>query len=318
MNDTEYSTESNNTTNDVAVSVFNKQIKSILKISLVLLLFIMTNYINGLLIAVFFKHNVFHENSRYILFIHMVFNDVLDICTVLILHIWVETLHMMPVSLCYFLMSVAITTTYNTPLNLALMAIERYIAICRPLHHPKICTLHRTYIILIMMWLISFISPASDILFVFTVEPLSFFSTKTICETDSLLRTEAQTMKRDYMSIGYFLVAWIVVALTYINIVLAARSASRAEKSPAKKAYNTILLHAIQLTLSTFMFLVPVVNNLWLYFQKQESQDVQYVSYVSIVMFPRLLSPLIYGVREENFKKYLKEYLQCWKFAKNS
>ncbi|XP_051788965.1 odorant receptor 131-2-like [Erpetoichthys calabaricus] len=311
MNSTGYSLEPTNFTDEGSVPGFNKQTKSVLKMSLVVLLYIVNNYINGMLITAFFKHHVFHGNSRYVLFIHLVFNDVLDISVLLILHIWVETLHIMPVSLCYLFLIIAVTTTYNTPLNLALMALERYIAICKPLHHPKICTLRRTYIILGIMWLISFISPASDIIIVFNIEPLSFFSTEIICETNSFIRVEAQELKRDFLIISYFALAWLTMAYTYIHIAIAARSASRSEKSSARKAYNTVLLHAIQLTLSTIMFLVPLVDSLWLYYHKQDPRDVQYYTHILIILFPRLLSPLIYGIREENFRKYLKGYVKC-------
>ncbi|XP_051788424.1 odorant receptor 131-2-like [Erpetoichthys calabaricus] len=232
------------------------------------------------------------------------------------MHISLETVHIMPVPLCYFLMTIAITTTYNTPLNLALMALERYIAICKPLHHPNICTVRRMYITLNIMWLISFLSPASDVIIVINVESVNFFNAKIICDNDSFLRTYSQSVKRNYMSITYFAVAWFTMAYTYIHIVIAARSASRSEKSSAKKAYNTVLMHAIQLTLSSLMFIVPLVNNLWLYFQRQDPEDIQYFTYILIILFPRLLSPLIYGVREENFKKYLKVYVKVCAFVK--
>ncbi|XP_051788423.1 odorant receptor 131-2-like [Erpetoichthys calabaricus] len=233
------------------------------------------------------------------------------------MHIWREIALIMPVSFCYLLMTFAIATNYNTPLNLALMALERYIAICKPLHHPNICTVRRTYVILSIMWLISYLSPASDIIITITIEPMSFFSTNIICENDSLIRTYSQSVKRNYLSIIFFAVAWLTMVYTYINIVTVAQSASRSEKSSAKKAYNTVLLHAIQLTLSSLMFLVPIVNNVWLHFQNVELGDVQYYTHILIILFPRLLSPLIYGVREENFRKYLKGYVTCGAITKD-
>ncbi|XP_051788966.1 odorant receptor 131-2-like [Erpetoichthys calabaricus] len=318
MNTIGYSIQSTQRTDELSVPGYSNQTKSILKISLVLIFYIVTNYINGMLIAVFFKHNIFHRNPRYILFIHMVLNDVLEISIAIFMHIWKEVAYIMPVSLCYFLMTIAITTTYNTPLNLALMALERYIAICKPLHHSNICTLRRTYIILNIIWLISFLSPASDLIIILNVEPMSFFSTKIICYSESFVRTYFLSVKRSCMSFTYFAVAWLTMAYTYIHIVFAARSASRSEKSSARKAYNTVLLHAIQLTLSSLMFLHPLVTNLWLYYQNQDPGDVQYFTYVLIILFPRLLSPLIYGVREENFRKYLTEYIKVCTLIKES
>ncbi|XP_039591879.1 odorant receptor 131-2-like [Polypterus senegalus] len=318
MNTIGYSIQSTQRTDELSVPGFSSQTKSILKISLVLLFYIVTNYINGMLIAVFYKHHIFHRNPRYILFIHMVLNDVLEITIAIIMHIWTEIVYIMPVSFCYFLMAIAVTTTYNTPLNLAFMALERYIAVCKPLHHPNICTLSRTYIILNIIWLISFLSPASDLIIILNVEPKNFFSTEIICDSDSFVRTYSLSVKRDYMSFTYFAVAWLTMVYTYIHIVITARSISRSEKSSARKAYNTVLLHAIQLTLSSLMFLDPLVNNLWLYYQYQDPGDVQYFTYVLIILFPRLLSPLIYGIREENFRKYLKEYVKVCTLVKQS
>ncbi|MBN3290216.1 O11G2 protein, partial [Polypterus senegalus] len=265
-----------------------------------------------MLIAVFFR------NPRYILFIHMVLNDVLEISIAIFMHIWTEIVYIMPVSFCYFLMAIAVTTTYNIPLNLALMALEGYIAICKPLHHPNICTHHRTYIILNIhvIWLISFLSPASDLIIILNAEPMSFFRTKIICYSESFVQTYSLSVKRSCMSPTNFAAAWLTMAYTYIHIVIAARSVSLSEKSSARKAYNTVLLHAIQLTLSSLIFLHPLVTSLWLYYQNQNPGDVQYFTYVLIILFPHLLSPLIYGVREENVRKYLKGYVKVCTIVK--
>ncbi|XP_051788422.1 odorant receptor 131-2-like [Erpetoichthys calabaricus] len=226
MNNIEYTIQSTQSTDELSIPGFSNQTKSILKISLVLLFYIVTNYINGKLIAVFFKHHIFHRNPRYILFMHIVLNDVMEISIAIFMHIWAEIVYIMPVSLCYFLMAIAVTTTYNTPLNLALMAVERYIAICKPLHHPNICTFRRTYIILNIIWLISFLSPASDLIIILNAEPMSFFSTKIICYSESFVRTYFLSVKRSCMSLTYFAVAWLTMAYTYIHIVIAARSVS--------------------------------------------------------------------------------------------
>uniref|UniRef100_A0A3B1KJL7 G-protein coupled receptors family 1 profile domain-containing protein n=1 Tax=Astyanax mexicanus TaxID=7994 RepID=A0A3B1KJL7_ASTMX len=42
-------------------------------------LYVTINYINGTLVHTFFKHEIFTENPRYILFIHMVLNDMIQL-----------------------------------------------------------------------------------------------------------------------------------------------------------------------------------------------------------------------------------------------
>ncbi|KAL7407311.1 hypothetical protein ABVT39_006747 [Epinephelus coioides] len=44
-------------------------------------------------------------------------------------------------SLCCLIVTLSIFNTLNTPLNLAVMAVECYIAICLPLRHAELCTI---------------------------------------------------------------------------------------------------------------------------------------------------------------------------------
>ncbi|KAG7494689.1 hypothetical protein JOB18_035888 [Solea senegalensis] len=83
-------------------------------------------------------------NPHYILFIHLVVNDMTQVMLTIILFIISYTIYKLHVSICCILVLLALFTTENTPLNLACMAVE-YIAICFPLHHVQICTIKRTW-----------------------------------------------------------------------------------------------------------------------------------------------------------------------------
>ncbi|KAJ8358578.1 hypothetical protein SKAU_G00151030 [Synaphobranchus kaupii] len=64
---------------------------------------------------------------------------------------------------CFIVLIIADITSKNTPLNLAGMAIERYIAICDPLHHAQVCTVHRTYIAIGVSWGVGAVPAMSDL-----------------------------------------------------------------------------------------------------------------------------------------------------------
>ncbi|KAK7915732.1 hypothetical protein WMY93_011493 [Mugilogobius chulae] len=112
---------------------------------IVVALCLILNYINGTLVITFFKHQVFYSDPRYILFIHMVLNDMVQLTITCTLFVLSYILYRINVSFCSFFILMAVFTTRNTPVNLAGMAIERYIAICNPLRHGQICTVRRTY-----------------------------------------------------------------------------------------------------------------------------------------------------------------------------
>ncbi|XP_069035743.1 odorant receptor 131-2-like [Lepisosteus oculatus] len=218
----------------------------------------------------------------------------------------------MLVPVCYALVIFACNTTLNTPLNLAVMCLERYIAICYPLRHSQICSLQRTYIAIGVIWFIGFIPPITDLFIVLAVEQTSFFSTSIYCLRETLLRLSYQFDKRLYLKILYFSVVWLVIVCTYLRIMFAARSASSSEKTSAKKARNTILLHGLQLLLAMLTFIAPFTDNFFLSLPPEMLLDLHYTRYFLVYIIPRTLSPVIYGLRDENFRKHLKGHLPCF------
>ncbi|KAL1272356.1 hypothetical protein QQF64_028218 [Cirrhinus molitorella] len=69
-----------------------------------------------------------------------------------------------PLPFCATLLVITATAHKNTPLTLAGMAIERYIAICKPLHHHQICTVRRTYILISLIWGVGVIPGLADLI----------------------------------------------------------------------------------------------------------------------------------------------------------
>ena len=124
---------------------------------------VIITYINGMFVIAFFKNPVFYTDTRYILYIHLVLNDIITLFLSVTLHVLVYTVPLLNVTVCSFLLLFATTTTGNTALNLAGMALERYIAICKPLHHPQLCSVNRTYIVIGLIWLLSSVPALTDI-----------------------------------------------------------------------------------------------------------------------------------------------------------
>ncbi len=83
-----------------------------------------------------------------------------------------------------------LSLTRNSPLNLAAMAVERYIAVCRPLHHIQICTVKRAYAVILLIWGTSLIPCITDIIIILATQPLSVFSRRVLCYPSYVYTTQ--------------------------------------------------------------------------------------------------------------------------------
>ncbi|XP_071769275.2 odorant receptor 131-2-like [Centroberyx gerrardi] len=247
------------------------------------------SYINGTLIRTFNKHQIFYVNPRYILFIHLVVNDIMQLTTTITLFILTYTFYKINVSLCFLLIMLAIFTTLNTPLNLAGMALECYIAICLPLRHAE------------------FLSILPDLFIMIATESLGFFYSRIVCEKDNIFRHPLIIHKREVSYIIFLLVIWLTLLYIYFKILFAAKAA----EGDAKKARNTILLHGFQLLLCMLTYIGPVLVKALLYRFPKSYLNTLFVCYIIIQILPRFLSPIVYGLRDQAFRRYLKRYLLC-------
>ncbi|CAN9512585.1 unnamed protein product [Ophioblennius macclurei] len=279
---------------------------------IVLALGVGINYINGTLIHTFRKHQIFYLNPRYILFIHLVINDVIQLSTSVGLFVSSYIFYKINVSVCCFILLFAVLTTTNMPLNLAVMAVECYVAVCFPLRHNELWSTKRTYALIAGIWALSSINVVIDFFVVVTTEPLSWFLSKMLCEKRSLLRHPLSTKIHDVNSIICLVVVWITIFYTYIHIIVAAKAAKeKKSSSDATKARNTILLHSFQLLLCMMTYMnYPIAEALLSWFP-QYYVHVMFACFVLIQILPRFISPVVYGLRDKTFKQYLKKYYQC-------
>ena len=280
---------------------------TVTKTVVVVALYISINYINGTLVHTFFKHEVFNENPRYILFIHMVVNDMIQLTVAVLLHVISYIFYTINVSLCCVLIMTAVFTTLNTPLNLAGMAVERYIAICNPLHHMRICSVRRTYVLIGLIWVLGAIPILPDLFFLLATEPLSFFYSTIYCSRDSVFRHPYLVEKKNISHLVYLSFVWLTLFYTYFRIMFAAKATG----ADARKARNTILLHGLQLLLCMFTYIGPLIESVFISVFPVFVNDIRFTFYIFIHILPRFLSPVVYGLRDQMFCAYLKKHLVC-------
>ncbi|XP_076124762.1 odorant receptor 131-2-like [Alosa pseudoharengus] len=275
----------------------------------IVVLGVLINSINWIIVMTYLNNYVFHTDTRYILYIHLVINDMIMVSISVTLYVLTYAYPIFNVSICCTLTVIASTTHKITPLNLAGMAYERYIAICKPLHHGQICTVHRTYILIGLIWWVGFIPGLADIVILLITKPMSFFSTTIFCYPLILYKSEYYQVKTKVFQALYLSFVWLILIFTYFRILAVAKKAKG--DSSAKKAHNTIMLHGVQLFLCMLSYVSPVLDMILVPFFPNDRSKITFFSYLITSIVPRLLSSLIYGIRDQTFSKRMSIYCSC-------
>ncbi|XP_056613367.1 odorant receptor 131-2-like [Triplophysa dalaica] len=268
-------------------------------------------YVNGLMIFTFLKKEVFWVETRYILFAQTLFVDstnmlLTDLTMVGSFHQY--PVHILPCCIFCTLMSLL---SICTPVTLAAMCLERYVAICMPLRHSSISTPKNTFIGLLVIWTVSFVIPLF-VLTVFLVYASPFgLGVYVVCSLEVMLRVKWLADTRAASLQILFIILFGLVVSTYIKIMLAARSASSDKKSSTKKSLKTVILHGIQLFLCMLQLLMPYIEMPLWNVDVVVFLNVKYSNFVLFMISPRCLSPLIYGLRDKKFCQALKHYAFC-------
>ncbi|XP_053553005.1 odorant receptor 131-2-like [Bombina bombina] len=296
----------NNTTLGITEGSSTNLIALIVKLGSFLVLiscFLIFLHAITIILRVYFTTAHVREDSRYVLFIHMIINDTLYLSLGMWLYIAAMYIVLTPVPICYIIFTLSTSTFRITPYNLAAMSLERYVAICFPLRHPQICTTRKTSLVIAIIWLVALIPNVADFIALNLFVEKNYYSFNIVCTRVVITKTEVQNSIRLFSLIISFTIVGLIIIFTYVKVILVARKIG-SDKSSAMKASKTIVLHAFQLLLCMFSFSSSLT----------ETYLAKYLIYINLFNFllfmclPRFLSPLIYGFKDAVFKKHLRTF----------
>uniref|UniRef100_A0A669EXU4 G-protein coupled receptors family 1 profile domain-containing protein n=2 Tax=Oreochromis TaxID=8139 RepID=A0A669EXU4_ORENI len=273
--------------------------------------------INTLLIITFFMKDTFYRTMRYILFAVTLLSD----CLILILTDLLLILNYfrlsIQLSLCLIMFAVSSVCNFVTPFTLTAMTLERYVAICMPLRHGELCSTRTLHFILIIHGLSSV--PCIVILSIFFASAIpSFYTQSRICAVEMFIFQRWQDHLRSAISQLYFLIMSITIVFSYVQIMKVAKAASGENKKSTWKGLSTVVLHGFQLLLCLIQLWCPFIEAAVLQIDFMLFINVRYFNYITFILAPRCLSPLIYGLRDEMFVNALKYYALCGLYKKHS
>lgn len=205
----------------------------------------------------------------------------------------------------YFFTSLGTTETYF----LCIMAYDRYLAICRPLHYPTIMTPRLCYILISLCWVFGFLSYSVSAL---QLSQMSFCGSNTIdhfmCDMDPLIALSCAPAP--ITEIVFCTLSSLIIILTllyilgsYSLLLLAVLKVPSA--AGRRKAFSTCGSHLTVVCLFfgalLAMYVSPTAEN------PAAMQKIMTLFYSVVTPF---LNPLIYSLRNKEMKDALKKVLR--------
>ncbi|KAM6911538.1 odorant receptor 131-2-like [Lycodopsis pacificus] len=291
----------NNTTEVTQDMLFQKPVKILLSV-LPCLFFL---YVNAVMLFALLSKPLLLESPRYVLFGHLLLIDSLQLLVAIVLYILAVTMVRMMIFVCILITLLGRVTVKLSPLNLAVMSLERYVAICFPLRHANIVTTRMTGVAIALMWTVASSDLFMQLLLYISLESTGFTVLR-ICHKH-VFQLQIYSTVNESITIACFVLVCMVSIYTYIAVMITVKSASSDRNS--SKPQKTMLIHLIQLCLCLTSTLFSMINSVtpWK-INPAIAVHLRYALFLCLIIFPKCLSPLIYGHRDHAFRPVFLYY----------
>ncbi|XP_078234357.1 olfactory receptor 14C36-like [Pogona vitticeps] len=186
---------------------------------------------------------------------------------------------------------------------LTIMAYDRYVAICNPLHYEMLMNKEACLQIIIIVWISGFLYGAMHTGGTFAAPFCSNNVNQFFCELPQLLKVTCSDLYLIevgiiFLSVVMALGCFLFMLVTYVQIFTTVLKIPSVQGR--QKAFSTCLPHLI--VISLFMFTVTSV------YIKPSSNSLPSLDLAMTILYsmvPPLMNPVIYSLRNKEIKKVL-------------
>ncbi|XP_077436179.1 olfactory receptor 4B13-like [Vanacampus margaritifer] len=191
---------------------------------------------------------------------------------------------------------------------LAVMAYDRYVAICRPLHYPSIMTKCRVLLLVTFSRLTPLLCQAIVVIMTSKLELCGSHINKVYCENWSLIQLSCSPATANSI-VGFVIILFyfghdLFIMCSYVQLVkLAFRS-----KEGRKKFMQTCVPHLLCLFNVTVALLFDLMYAR--YGTSSMPQSLRNFMAIQILAIPPLLNPIIYGLKLSKVRNNVLKYFR--------
>ncbi|CAL8265688.1 unnamed protein product [Lota lota] len=190
---------------------------------------------------------------------------------------------------------------------LALMAYDRYVAICRPLEYHSIMTKQRIYVLVFISWMVPFFLEAVAIILTASLDLCGSHIDKLYCENWSVVKLSCTSTTVNSVFVGmvvifFYFCHYVFIICTYVPLIKVCLRSTEGKK----KFMQTCLPHLLCLQNVTIALLFDLMYARL--GSKAITQSLRNFMAVQFLTFPPLLNPIIYGLNLTKVRKRIRGY----------
>ncbi|XP_025032200.1 olfactory receptor 14A16-like [Python bivittatus] len=187
---------------------------------------------------------------------------------------------------------------------LTVMAYDRYVAICKPLHYERIMNKQFCFYMILAVWVSNLLNGLLHTCFTFGMSFCSNIINQFFCDIPQLLKLTCTGLNQNEIKLIVFVcvlgvACFSFILFTYVSIFTAVLKIRSLEGR--KKAVSTCLPHLIVVS----MFLLSA----FIAHLEPPSSNLNLASTVMYSLIPPLLNPIIYSMRNNSIKLALSKLL---------
>ncbi|XP_028977052.2 olfactory receptor 4S1-like [Esox lucius] len=179
--------------------------------------------------------------------------------------------------------------------NLTVMAYDRYVAICKPLHYHSIMTVRKVWTLILLTWLFSLLEVTIGIVPTVRLPLCGVDIDKLYCSNWAVVQlscvdTTGNNISGFIFTCSHFFQA-LLILISYVNII----KASLRSRADRRKFMQTCLPHIITLT----NFVISQLFDLMYarYGSNTSLLALRNIMSVEFLVVPPLVNPIIYGIK---------------------
>uniref|UniRef100_A0AAZ1WY13 Olfactory receptor n=2 Tax=Oreochromis aureus TaxID=47969 RepID=A0AAZ1WY13_OREAU len=265
---------------------------------------------NTVLIVVIRVDRRLHE-PMYILLCNLCVNEINASTSLypLLLSQMFSDSHEVTVPWCFLQMCCMVTCAPTEFCSLAAMAYDRYISICHPFNYNVIMKTERVFLMILLVWLYSFLSFIFSYSFIFSLKFCGNIIHNAYCDHQLIIRLSCSVPIQSFISNISFLllsvfIPFSLISVSYLKILRVCRKTSKENKQKAVTTCTPQIVSVSNLFVGCtfyfidFTFVVSRVPN-----------EVRIILPMYVLIFQPMLTPFMYGFNLPKIRQSYQRFL---------